>query len=469
MSLVLLRRAAAALLLFGLAVGAGLGQAFRESETEFDAAARKTFPLRKDFFEGREQPDPNNKEHMTAVDHAAKDIVYRLYWNSQGRSVEPKKMFGPVYILESALSRMSGKKREATLKFQQLFTRAVIDRCADVIREGRPIATVNAARMLSLITERRTESGLTTKEKQWAEDVLPRLAEGNADHYVETAVKMLELPKTNDGTRYYLFRGLANLLALPPGDAPLVKKESEEKAVRAALKLVEKDVKFPKAAPREEIEGYKMLRQQAVAVLGGASMPSLGPKERPALALARVAAGGAAVVPAPRVTEQVEATIGLARMTARSKDADLQVDYAAEHVARGVLAFALVANDNLDSGVLGVAKDATAARARPWRVEAARLLEAVEWLKKVKSPYAQSVVAETSKVLKAIEENRPGDSSGLIDWLDRNPAPVKALFKGDPEATVKPGEPPPKEKKEEKKAPPVKDKDKVGKDKKKKK
>jgi hypothetical protein len=436
----LLTRGAAMAAVFALAVGTAAGQKIKETEPELTAAARKTRPLAQKLLSGQEQADAKNKDHLTAIDHAAKTLVYPLHWESGGRSIKAGKMWGQVDSLATYLDRMSKPKaREQTKGMQQMFCKSVIDRCVEVIGEGRPIAGVNAARMLSVIVDRKAESGFLENEKKWTEEVLPRLAEGNAEHLATTLVTLLNHKKATDGVRYYLLRALANLMALPPQETPLLKKETEQKVTREALKIVEKKMTLPKAAPREEVEGYKMLRLQAVAVLAHARAPSLSDKERPALALARVAVADPSIAPAPRLAERIEATIGLARLTARSKDADLQVDYAAEQIARGVLAFALAADKNIDSRVLDSKTSAdTAPRARGWKVDAARLIEAVELLKNSKNTYVQDVVRQAVKTIRPIEDNKQGDGGVFGDWLDRNGAKAKSLFKSDDATTVKP-------------------------------
>src|SRR5262245_45346394 len=107
MSAVLIRRAVGAAVLFGLVVSAALGQGLRESESDFDRAAKATSKLRADLFAGKEQADTKNKDHVAAIDHAARGIVYRLHWVSQGRTHAPNALQGWVLELDTKLSKMS--------------------------------------------------------------------------------------------------------------------------------------------------------------------------------------------------------------------------------------------------------------------------------------------------------------------------------------------------------------------------
>jgi hypothetical protein len=234
-----------------------------------------------------------------------------------------------------------------------------------------------------------------------------------------------------DGVRYFLFRTLASLLGVPRQMPPLVKQETEDKAYEVAARQVEKKVHFPKATPRQEVEGYKYLRLQAVRVLAQSRSPVAG-KERPGLVLARVAGNDENVVPPPRIEERVEAAIGLARMAA-AKTPNFQPDYAAYQVGWAVAYFG-----DLAKGDLG---GYPPTRLRPWKVDAARLNEALDVLKaEVKVPYVQKVVGQCQgMVLSALERNSEGNANALEDWLGTNEPPSKSLFAGDDEAVVKRG------------------------------
>src|SRR5262249_33732363 len=152
------------------------------------------------------------------------------------------------------------------------------------------------AMMLYRMLERRIERGFPVNEKTWSDEVLPRLAEGNSDHLAGLIVDLLSNPKytespdknkqpiSNDGVKYYLFRTLANMLAVPT-KTPILKKDSEDKVIQTVLAFVEKPVKFPQVAPREEIDGYRALRREAVKVLALAS-PTVADRAKLAVGLA---------------------------------------------------------------------------------------------------------------------------------------------------------------------------------------
>jgi hypothetical protein len=110
---------------------------------------------------------------------------------------------------------------------------------------------------------------------------------------------------------------------------------------------------------------------------------------------------------------------------------DLQKDYAAAAFARAIYAFALSANANIEQkNVLE--------RSRPWKVDAARLLEALDLMKgDGKDRYVNDVFKECRKVLAPLETGGAAPANALGDWLSGNAPPSKALLKSDPESTVK--------------------------------
>lgn len=410
-------------------------QRLGDGEVAFDKKANLSNAIRKQLFKGQLKANPQNKNHVEAIEVGAKEAIYPLFWKTAGRPT-PGEINGLVERFDKDMTGLSHPSaRGTTAETQQLFCKHAIDAAAEVLQNdaAKPIATVNAARVLSLIPQRRALRDVLHTEKEWADDVLPRLAEGNGDHLATVCVQVLEDARTNDGTRYYLLRTLASLLGLPPQPTPLVKKETAEKAFAAATKVVEKQTPFPKATPKQEVEGYKMLRLQAVAVLAQARVPVVG-KDKVALTLARVAGNDESIVPSPRHEERVEAAIGLARMgPAAAKFPDFQPDYAAVQIARAIASFGGQANANLESKA--------AQRLAPWPVEAARLYEAVEGFKlAVKNPFVQSVTDQCLKlVLARIERRTAADPGALTDWLGLNPPGMaSSLFKSDPKSTIKP-------------------------------
>lgn len=431
-------RLALGLVLLALFAARGPAQdvEIRELETEFlDKKLRATSALRTQLFKGDVAADPNNKEHQNAIDVAAKDVTYRLFW--QWRAIRPTKsgaipeiFQNTVYELEDKLRRLSrNKDRGSVAMMQQLYSKAVIDRAADVIRakDGAPIAAVNAARMIAMIPARRPGTSLA----EWTAEVTPRLTGGNADALLTLCADLVAAPKNkvNDGVRYYALKAAGDVLALPRQPTSLVKGEAVEKAVLAAVGVATRKETFPKAAPRGEVEGFKILRAEALRVVAWTPAPVLG-KERPALVLARAAGNDASLDPPVRLEEQLEAAIGLGRLVANgAKLPDLNADYAAHQVAYAVGSFGAAADANREKKA--------SARLRTWKIDAARLLEAVERMAVNKDPHVAKVVAECRTPLINMEKGDVSNGAGILTWASGNPPESRSLLKNAEDSVVK--------------------------------
>jgi hypothetical protein len=410
-------------------------QRLEDGREKFDlsAAVRQTRALRNELFKGIAKADPADNNHQKAIEIASKEFVYPLYWDTQGTTVTRGRINRVVEDFTSRLSQMSrsAEMRDRTAEMQQVFCRKSMDRIVEVIDKGKAIAGVNAALMLYRIVERRLERGVPVSEKTWADEVLPRLADGNGEHLGEVVLNLLASPRANDGVKYYLFRTMANLVGVP-GKMPLLKKPTEEKIIQAAVDFVDKPVPFPRNAPREEVGGYQVLRREAIKVVAQAPSATVGVKGKPGLTLARIAAADTTVNPPPHLSERIEAAVGLCRLAGRTAGkGDLQADYAAAAVARGVQAFGMAAAANIDKKGLE--------RGRPWKVEAARLIEAIDGLKAAAgNAYVNDAAKQCRDLLEPIERDKAGQANTLGEWLEGNPPKSTSLYKGDSSTTVKP-------------------------------
>ena len=415
---------------FGL-FGSASGQRLEDGEVTFETKIRKSQALRNQLRKGELVANPKDKEHVEAVEDTARGIVYPLYWKTTNKP-EISKVNLVVEDFAARLVELNRYRPNAN-PFIQMTCKEVIDCSVEIIKrpESKPIAGINAARLMSLIVQRRAPGGVVIAEKLWVEETRPRLADGNAEQLAEACLSLLAEPKLTDGHRYYFYRCLSSLLSLPQSP-PLLKPETVDKILQKATEQIEKKAVFPKATPRQEVEGYKMLRQQAVVVLAAGRKPVAGDKLRPILLLARVAAADTDLVPAPRLPERVEAAIGLARMgSASAKLPDVQMDYAASALVAAVIEFGKQANPNISAPAT--------TRLQPWKVEAARLNEALDELKlSVKTPYVQDAIRECQgKVLGDLEKGLVCQVGQLADWATTNPPLAKSLFKSDPASTFK--------------------------------
>jgi hypothetical protein len=394
-----------------------------------DADTRALRDLRKRLFTGELPANPKEKEHLEAIDVGARQSTYPLAWVDRQRTPGAIQKVYEAYEGDLAqLAKFRANNQVATARY----ARAVIKRALQVIQGGKAIAAINGTRVLARLVERQANRGGWQTEKEWTAEVLPRLADGNGELLATTLLDLVKDARQNDGVRYYALRGLRSLLALPPQGTPLLKKETEENIVRAALELVQRKVTFPGGAPQAEIDGYRVLRREAVGILAEVRSPALDAKTRPALALARVAGNDSRLSPPASLAERLEASIGLARMRAAPKDKDYQPDYAARQIAAFVVDFGREYNANREKRL--------ALRLRSWKVDAARLGEALEAMKKeVKNDYVGKASTEALKELAAVERGNAANPGDPNNWLTTNPVPSKQLFASDEESDVKAG------------------------------
>jgi hypothetical protein len=410
------------------------GQRLEDGLAALEKKEKATRPQIKQLFTGEVRADPKDKEHQEAIAVAAAYVTYPL--------TDPENQRKPGHInriyteFEVQLGRLA-KFKPNTNTATQMYCRQVINRAQEVIQKRKqPIVTINATRILARIVER--QWGPRTTAKDWENEVLPRLADDNARHLAEVLTGLVKDPKQIDGVRYHALRGLYSLLSFPRQETPLLPKATEDEALRAAQQVVQREVKFRPGTPREEINGFRVLRREAVRVLALGSSPTLGEKDRPALVLLRVVARDARVVPSPGIAERLEAAIGLARIRPEPKSRDYHSDYAAYYITRFVVDFGQAYADNQARETKTKEKvPAHLLRRRPWKVDAARLADALDALKiEVKDAYVGRAVDACQGVLGPMEKYAEVAPNELQNWLDTNPSPSKELFQGVEESAV---------------------------------
>jgi hypothetical protein len=399
-------------------------------ETVWEKQRKKLYPVVSALFKGEEEADSAKKEHTDAIDWEARGVTYRLWWNRTKRDETMLKIVADYSDRLNQMTRVAAKdggvKAETMAPLQRMFCKAVAKRARDIVLRDTAIASINAARVLYLTTAREPKQTTT----DWVKTVTPRLNGDTGDYLANTLADLSANASVTDGARYYLLRALGDLLFLPT-KKPVVKKETVQKAIKAAQLLLDRKTDFPRNTPREELEGFKVLRWQAIRVLAAAGLSEVGDKDRPALYLARAAGGDVRVVPPPRLVEQMEGADGLARLISHGdKHPNLQVDYAAFQVARGVAAFGLAADANKNARAAG--------RVYAWKAEAARLLEAVNLMAKNKDEYVKKTAVECRAVLELVEKGELSKAGDLLDWTtkDENKPKSSSLFRGEAATTV---------------------------------
>jgi hypothetical protein len=288
-----------------------------------------------------------------------------------------------------------------------------------VLQNDRQLARVNGARILARLA------------KAGQEETADLLAETVAD------------PQQNDGVKYFAFQGLRELFAQANQPNPTIfqgkaGKEREGRCLEALVNAAGRNVPGADDLPREEREGMRVVRREALHALAMNRRPGITNDKgalvlRPAQVLAQ-AARADGVIPEPRLDERVEAAIGLARQSPKAFDG-YQADYAAYQLAWFTADFGRASN---------------AGTKELWKTSAARLIEAFEGMKTETGALKDGKnIAEfldkSLSVLKTIERDGKGDARDLVAWLSGQDLPNKTLYKGVADSAIKEGPSEPKE------------------------
>jgi hypothetical protein len=373
-------------------------------------------------------------ETTDAIGFLAKWHTYRLTWAS---SLKEGAMKGFLDEVDSDLSRASKNLKAGYPQFLQEYGKQVAACAREVLEAGgetdevKPLARVNVLRVL----DRAAKDG----------------AEELADVFVDVLRGQVKDANGNalaldDATKYWALQGLRDQFALGHVSADratpiFFKNKDREKAAIVALnEFVLRKLDIPPTMPRDEVEGLRVLRREAVKALALTRYPLVEDPNghgQTALVLLRVARKDG-FSPEPKFDEQVEAANGLARMQS-DLYANYQPDYAAYHVGRVVqdLANAYQMDKQPDTG---------------YKVPAARLNEALAFalkrdVEKNRKGDKDTLAYVNGLIAKAVDQLNPMETKGktsaevLGDWLDKNPPRGQTIYKGVADAKVKDGAP----------------------------
>jgi|SRR5579884_119814 len=383
-----------------------LNEGWNKLEEKYSGAARN---LALGFLKGA-RVDPNDRNHQEAIDLFAKTLTYGVYL--QKLDAQPNAIAKDFDALSNAIDKdiLRARDTQSMQTFQEIFRDKVRIHALEVIqfKDARPIHKLHNARVLAEI----------------AKLGQPELA--------TTLITVLKDSQQTAAVHYYMLKGLTTLIPnLPP--------PQQAKCAVALVEFLEQQKGLHKNAAPEEIDGYRVLRREAIRALAKTHTPAIDDKVRPALVLARFAGNDERIQPPPRIDERVEAAIGLARMQASPKDRQYQVDYAAGQIAKCLGALAQAASSELSNRE--TPKDT---RMHPWRILAATLKEALDDLKKrtEKNQYVAKIADQGGKVLNQIIKGEQIRGNELTWWTspDSDP-PSKELFQGSPDSVVKPAPP----------------------------
>jgi hypothetical protein len=370
------------------------------------------------LFKGEEPADPKNAQHEKAVDLAARNVTF-YYTDPSGEKKAGE--FDRLFTSFEGDLTLLVKARANSPALPAMYGRRVIARAQEVLFSTggvKPIARVDVTRVLARLAER--------GQNESTEDVVARLGGSGAAQLADALLKALAYK--NDGVKYHALHGLRDLLAIPPQKPPLLTPEVEQKCALALIEFVEQKPSFPAIVTPPEVEGFRVLRREAIKALAQYRAPSIKDKARPALVLLKVVARDG-FQPDCKTDERVEAAIGVARMKP-DLDKTYQPEYAAQQLGLFLVDFAY-----------RYQKRDRAAVKYPWAVMAARLTEALQVMKaESKSPYVARIVDQGIKLaLSRIEANGDIDANEVTKYaplLLENAPSLGQLFSGVEGTTV---------------------------------
>jgi hypothetical protein len=355
--------------------------------------------------------DPNNKDHAEALDFGGRYVTYRYTW------VSPKTEDFYSDLEKHITALRNTNKSPQQPEVAKAYVKAVSTHAREVLNMRRPPsnqARLNAARVLAKLADLGQGDLADTLLDVFTQEIA---RDGNKGG-----------PR-NDGVTYYALHGMRDLLSLPPipEKPPIVSPERDKKIAEALVAFINKAPAFTKDTPKEERDGYRALRREAVRALAATrtGQPSKG------LTLLRNMARDG-LTPAPHIDESIEAAIGLARLRSEAAGKDYVPDYAAFQLAQYTDYFAKYYLQNRDAS--------KGTELRPYRIYASRLMEAVEAMKaaEMKNEYVAKAIDECRKVLSPIEKGELVKTLDLEGWLSSHEPAKDRLFQNDANSTAKP-------------------------------
>src|SRR5262245_31515367 len=102
-----LTRVALSLMILATTFAGARAQRLDDGRIDFEQKSRKFKDLRRELFTGATKADAKNKDHMEAIDLAAKAVAYPLFWESQNARPKDGEMNKILDFFESDLNQLS--------------------------------------------------------------------------------------------------------------------------------------------------------------------------------------------------------------------------------------------------------------------------------------------------------------------------------------------------------------------------
>ncbi len=276
-------------------LGAARAQTLSDGMDKLNQKYREHRLLIPQLFKGQIAADPNDKQHVEAIDLVAKVATYRIYLDhlEQRDEKQPNRP-----TIDRAFKEFEGdiseinKYKPMTQALAEIYRDKVREHAMEVIQydKAKPIHRLHNARILAKIAEL-----------------------GQGKPLAESLVTLLKDATQNDAVHYYALRGLRTLLAQvqPMQMPPLLTRDEESKCAEAIVAFLDRKPNLPAGASTEEKDGFRVLRREGVRALAQVHTPEVNDKVRPALVLARFAGDDERLQPPARIDERLEASIGL--------------------------------------------------------------------------------------------------------------------------------------------------------------
>jgi hypothetical protein len=366
------------------------------------AAHRKHKDLANDLLRGARPYDQGQPSHLEALDTQAQYVTYQFTWVTvEGKAGEIDKVYSGG--IDRDVTNLK-KGRPATAGAIQVYSGKVIEHAGEVLQSQKLIAKVNAAR------------------------VLAKLAELGPPELSDALVAVLQ-SQESDGVKYWALRGLRVLGAQQPS---VMNPEREKKAAEALAAFIERRMTVTDTTKPEDVEGFRVVRREAIRALSQIRNPAAAAAGRGPLALLRVVAKDG-LVPPPRIDERVEAAIGIARLKP-ALDKEYNQDYALAQVGLFLDDYTQAVTRDRQELV-----DSKAPQLYPWRGFALEMYEAIEQLRaEATEPYVTRLADECLALLERIEKGNPADPERILRIVINDPPKSGRLFKNLEDSTVRP-------------------------------
>lgn len=386
---------------------------------------------------GTKDYEKANKEHLDAVDGYTKFVVFGNTYRSR---LVPKQDPTAEKLLTLADDAMRDVEKGMIKSFEMpygadllvAYEKTLLKNAKELLDKNTDqYARLNGARVLPIIG---VGLGSKTKESKAVLDLKNQmeLAKGLTELTNDLAAKAFAGTPRDDGAALYAVRSVKemyrSLAATLPGRTDREKKagplslpaDVEEKNLDLLSSFVLTAPAYLSGAAPDEIQGYKLLRREAIRALAANGKTKIG-KASPALTLARVLTrprNQANPADAFRLDEQVDAAIGLAQT---KLDKDFNADLAASLYGQFLTEYLAQYGDRANAGEM---------KSFPFAYHAARMNTALSDWTTVPVPGVKLMAQKARACLSAMEKR---DSTAqfqeaeLIQSLRKD----DQLFKGD--------------------------------------